>query len=59
MISKYNAAKKVADFYVNKLRNNIEDPRAVFAIQTAQLKTLKRQNQAILNALNSYDIEYQ
>ena len=59
MLSKYNSAKKVADFYVSKMLDNLDDSRCIFGLQAAQMKELKRQNQSCLDAITSYDLEYE
>lgn len=53
----YTAAKKVMDFYIKALENDIENSEAHFVLQMAQLKLLKYNTNCYLNTLESYSID--
>ena len=55
----YNSAKNILDFYIDKLSSDIDNPEAQFAMQYADLHLLKMRTNAVLDALESYDIEYE
>ena len=56
-MSQYNNAKRVVDYYLNRLQEDKENPQAVFTMQSAQLKLTKYHTQCMLDGLTSYDIE--
>ena len=52
----YSNAKKIFDFYMAKLEED-NRPESVYAQQYANLRIFRQRTEAILNSLESYDIE--
>lgn len=58
-MNNFNSAKNILDFYLDKLSSDTDNQNAQFALQYANLHLLRMRTDAVLNALESYDIEYE